>query len=104
MSHSSTARIPTLKGDGYLKQLAKHWGHKLEIAQAEGTCTITFPRDLHGADWPGPGVVTLTAEPDMLVCDIIASADGQLDGLKEVVSSHLDRFAFREAPLPFAWS
>ncbi|WP_051357011.1 DUF2218 domain-containing protein [Azorhizobium doebereinerae] len=101
---STIARVPTLKGGGYLQQLGKHWAHKLEVAFGEGTCAITFPRDARGADWPGPAVVTLTAEPDVLVCEIAGSAPEQVEALKGVVASHLDRFAFREAPLTFAWS
>ncbi|MGU3496948.1 DUF2218 domain-containing protein [Xanthobacteraceae bacterium A53D] len=103
MSHTSTARVPTQKGDAYIKQLAKHWSHKLEVTHADSTCTITFPRDMRGADWPAAAHITLTADGDVLVCTIHASAEAQLDGLKEVLASHLDRFAFREAPLAFNW-
>ena len=39
----------------------------------------------------------------MLDVRIDATAPEQRDTLKTVVASHLDRFAFREAPLPFAW-
>jgi hypothetical protein len=45
----------------------------------------------------------MTAEPDVLVCRIDASEPGQLEGLKGDVARHLDRFAFREAPLSFPW-
>ena len=34
---------------------------------------------------------------------IEASAPGQLEALKGAVARHLDRFAFREAPLTFDW-
>jgi len=34
---------------------------------------------------------------------IEASAEGQLEALKGAVARHLDRFAFREAPLAFDW-
>ena len=64
---------------------------------------MTFPRDARGADWPGPGILTMTAEREMLVCRIEATSQGQLSGLKGAVSRHIDRFAFREAPLPFDW-
>ena len=37
------------------------------------------------------------------MCRIDASAPGQLEGLKGAVARHLDRFAFREAPLTFDW-
>ena len=32
-----------------------------------------------------------------------ATSTEQLDGLKGAMARHLDRFAFREAPLPFDW-
>ncbi|HMN54399.1 MAG TPA: DUF2218 domain-containing protein, partial [Sphingopyxis sp.] len=34
---------------------------------------------------------------------IDASAEGQLEALKGAVARHLDRFAFREAPLRVDW-
>jgi hypothetical protein len=45
----------------------------------------------------------MIAHADTLECRILASAPGQLEGLKGAVARHLDRFAFREAPLPFHW-
>ena len=47
---------------------------------------------------------TLTAHDTALECHLDTSAEGQLEGLKGAVERHLDRFAFREAPLQFAWS
>jgi uncharacterized protein len=34
---------------------------------------------------------------------IDASCEGQLEGLKGAVARHVDRFAFREAPLVYGW-
>ena len=48
-------------------------------------------------------MVTLAATDDSLDCRIEASAPGQLEGLRGAVARHLDRFAFREAPLTFEW-
>lgn len=45
----------------------------------------------------------MAAGPEALDCRIEASAPEQLEGLKGAVQRHLDRFAFREAPLPFDW-
>ena len=65
---------------------------------------MVFPADARGASWQGEGRVEFTAEADTLVCRIIASEPGQLEGLKGAVARHIDRFAFREAPLAFDWS
>ena len=52
---------------------------------------------------PADGLVTMIAHAETLECRIDASSDGQLEGLKGALARHLDRFAFREAPLSFDW-
>ena len=101
---ASTAFVPTANGSRYLQQLCKHWSHNLAVEYDAERGKVVFPRDARGADWPGEGVVTMAAQPDVLECRIEASAEGQLEGLKGVLAKHLDRFAFREAPLKFDWS
>lgn len=65
--------------------------------------TIVFPKDGRGGPWAGDGLVTLIAHPDALECRIEASEPGQRDGLKGALARHIDRFAFREAPLTCEW-
>ena len=101
---SSTAQVPTANGSRYLQQLCKHWQHNLEVEFTPDRGTVRFPRDNRGADWPGEGLVTMTAQPEGLECRIDATAEGQLEGLKGALARHLDRFAFREAPLQFDWT
>ena len=99
----STARVPTDKGSRYLQQLCKHWSHNLAVEFTPEAGTVVFPRNARGADWPGDATLTLLAHGDSLECRLEASADGQLAALKDAVAHHLDRFAFREAPLRFDW-
>ena len=103
MSFASVAQVPTGHASRYLQQLCKHWSHNLEVEFTAERGTIVFPRDARGADWPADACVTLTARSDSLECRIEASAQGQLEGLKGALARHLDRFAFREAPLGFEW-
>lgn len=103
MSHGSTARVPTAHASRYLQQLCKHWSHNLAVEFDETTGAVTFPRNARGADWPGDAALTLQAHEDGLECRLDASAAGQLEALKGAVSRHVDRFAFREAPLAFDW-
>jgi hypothetical protein len=103
LSISSTALVPTANGSRYLQQLCKHWAHNLAVEFDAHEGRVTFPRDARGADWPGDALVTMTARDGALECRIDASAPGQLDGLKGALARHLDRFAFREAPLTFDW-
>jgi uncharacterized protein len=103
MSLSSTALVPTAHGSKYMQQLCKHWAHNLSVKFDATRGTVIFPKDARGAAWPDQGVVTMTAQTKGLLCRIDASAEGQLDGLKGALARHLDRFAFREAPLTFDW-
>lgn len=100
---SATAAVPTTQGSKYIQQLCKHWQHNLTVDFDSERGTVTFPRDAKGADHPGDGIATMTAGPDALTVRIEATSDAQLDGLKGVLERHLDRFAFREAPLTFDW-
>jgi hypothetical protein len=99
----SEARVPTGNASRYLQQLCKHWAHNLAVEFTAQRGSITFPKDARGATWPGDAVFRMEAQADALLCRIEASEPAQLEGLKVVVAKHLDRFAFREAPLPFDW-
>jgi hypothetical protein len=100
---ASTASVATTSASRYLQQLCKHWLHNLCVEFVASRGPIVFPRDARGASWAGDAAVTLTAAPDALDCRIDASEPGQLEALKGALARHLDRFAFREAPLAFDW-
>ncbi|ATE64755.1 DUF2218 domain-containing protein [Rhizorhabdus dicambivorans] len=100
---AATAAVPTANGSKCLQQLCKHWSHNLSVEFSPEKGVVVFPKDARGADFPDDAAVTFTAAPDRLHVRIEASADEQLERLKEVVATHLDRFAFREAPLGFDW-
>ena len=104
MTATAQVRVPTAHASRYLQQLCKHWGHALVVDFDESTGTVTFPRNARGADWPGDATLRLHAHADGLDCRLEASAAGQLEALKGALSRHLDRFAFREAPLAFDWT
>ncbi|WP_394647067.1 DUF2218 domain-containing protein [uncultured Sphingomonas sp.] len=88
------ARVPTHSASRYLQQLAKHWSHKMEVSFSEQAATIAFPN--------GAGL-ELRADSETLDVRLSVPDDGDAARMKDVVASHLDRFAFREAPLTFDW-
>jgi uncharacterized protein len=88
------ARVPTANAARYLQQLCKHWSHKLDVDLSERRGIVRFPS----------AVATMEASQDSLLVTIEAEESETLERMKGVVASHLDRFAFREAPLPFEWS
>jgi hypothetical protein len=103
MSFDSTVRVPTAHASRYLQQLCKHWAHNLAVEFDETAGRVTFPRNARGADWPGDATLSLQAHGDSLDCRLAASDPGQREALKGAVARHVDRFAFREAPLAFDW-
>ncbi|PQM27878.1 DUF2218 domain-containing protein [Sphingopyxis lindanitolerans] len=100
---SAAAQAPTDHASKYLQQLCKHWQHNLAVVFTPEHGTVTFPRDARGAEWATDALVTFDAGPGALSVRIDASSDEHLEAMKGVVARHLDRFAFREAPLAFDW-
>ena len=91
---STTAHVPTANASKYLKQLCKHWSHKLDVELEGNSGIVRF----------GEAVATMNAGDTELVVTVEAESAETLERMKGVVASHLDRFAFREAPLTFNWS
>lgn len=88
-----TAQVPTGNGARNLQQLCKHWSHKLDVQLSENEGVVRFP----------DAVATMKADGDRITVTVEAEDGETLERMKGVVASHLDRFAFREAPLPFQW-
>ncbi|BBF69151.1 DUF2218 domain-containing protein [Sphingobium sp. 3R8] len=88
-----TANVPTTHASRYLQQLCKHWSHKFETDFSPEQGVIAFPM----------GPIRMAAQPEALVVTLEPNADADVERFKQVVADHLDRFAFREAPLPFDW-
>ena len=101
---SMIAKVPTAHASKHLQQLCKHWQHNLAVEFTSEHGTVTFPKDARGATWTGDALVTFDAGADALTVRIDASSDAHVEAMKDVVARHLDRFAFREAPLAFDWT
>lgn len=87
------ATVPTENGSRYLQQLCKHWSHKFEVSFDAEKGEIAFPM----------GPIRMEAEAEALIVTIEPTPDADVERFKQVVADHLDRFAFREAPLTFEW-
>ncbi|NNC38310.1 MAG: DUF2218 domain-containing protein [Acidimicrobiales bacterium] len=102
--YKTEAKVPTAHASKYLQQVCKHWAHNLTVEFDANKGTVIFPKDARGADWPDQAIVTFVADDTALFCQIEASAQGQKEGLKGAIERHIDRFAFREAPLTYDWN
>ncbi len=91
----SVARVPTHSASKYLQQLAKHWSHKMEVTFSEEEGRIAFPNR---------AVLEMRADSETLDVALTVPESEDVERMRGVVSSHLDRFAFREAPLTFDWA
>ncbi|WP_323771709.1 DUF2218 domain-containing protein [Antarctobacter sp.] len=78
----------TDRADRYLGTLCKHFGHKVPVRHDKGTGQIELPF----------GLCVLSADETGLALSVEASDKSQLDKTIKVISSHLERFAFRENP------
>lgn len=90
---SATGTVPTANGAKYVQQLCKHWAHKLEVQTTDAGGIVIFPN----------ATATMTATESLLTVTIAADDAETVERMKGVVATHLDRFAFREAPLAFDW-
>ena len=79
----SRAEIATDSGAKLMNRLCKHWAHKLEVEQGEGSCIMRV-------------------EPDKLVVAVEALEEEDLDRLEGIIDSHLERMAGDET-LNIVW-
>jgi uncharacterized protein len=90
----SHASVATEKPTPYMKQLCKHFGHKVEVAFDDERGTIVFAMGRCELDATHAGVLRMRAQ----------AADAEsLARTEQVVGSHLERFGRRDE-LSVSWS
>jgi hypothetical protein len=87
VSVTSTARVATDRGERYRKQLASHFGNRIEVTESPAGTVLT---------WGSGGTTTLTVEPDALVMIAVADDAKTLDQVKDVTGRHLERFGEKD--------
>ena len=89
----TTGTCETPNASRYLQQLCKHFGHKVEASFDETSGRIAFPAT----------TATLAATPARLTVVLDVQDPGEVARMREVIASHLRRFAFREEFDGMAW-
>jgi len=87
MTVTSTSRVATDRGERYRKQLASHFGNKIEVDESPAGTVLK---------WGFGGTTTLSVEDGALVM-LAAADDGEtLDRVKDVSGRHLERFGEKD--------
>lgn len=81
----------------YIKQLVSHWGHKMATSFDEGDGMGSFPFSEHTS-------AVMTARPGGVAITLTTADHDENVRMRGVIERHLDRFAFREAPLTYEWA
>ncbi|WP_020181473.1 DUF2218 domain-containing protein [Methylopila sp. M107] len=92
---AATGHAATTRGALYVEQLCKHWSHKLQVERSGASALIRLPSGAR---------IALAPDPEGIAISITAADASALDQAKSVLTAHLDRFAFREAPIPVQWT
>ena len=90
----SHASVATEKPTPYMKQLCKHFGHKVEVNFDDERGSIVFAMGRCELDATQAGVLKLRAQAD---------DDESLARTQQVVGSHLERFGRRDE-LSVSWA
>jgi hypothetical protein len=84
------------KPERYIQQLVSHWTHKMTTTYDAGDGMGVFP-------FSDTDSAVMTAREGGIAITLTAGDRERNVHLRGVIERHLDRFAFREAPLPFDW-
>src|SRR5690242_2082533 len=90
----SESRVATEKPTPYMKQLCKHFGHKVETAFDDERGRIVFAMGRCELDATQPGVLVMRAS---------AEDEAGLARTRDVIGSHLERFGRRDG-LSISWN
>lgn len=90
----STADFPTARGAQLMQTMAKHFGHKIEVEITETRALMRFQ----------PGDAWAEIVPQGLRLTVRSDTPEGVARVREVVESHLLRFAHREDPRPLVWA
>ena len=84
------------KPERYIQQLVSHWSHKMATSYDDGDGMGVFPfSDTESA--------VMTARPGGIAITLTTGDHERNVHQRGVIERHIDRFAFREAPLTYEW-
>ncbi|WP_328598324.1 DUF2218 domain-containing protein [Croceibacterium salegens] len=97
MSATATGMAYCEQPERYIKQLVSHWGHKMATSYDDGDGMGVFPFSEHTN-------AVMTAHKDGIGITLTTADAEENERMRGVIERHIDRFAFREAPLTYEWT
>ena len=99
MTSTALGFAPCEKPARYVQQLVKHWSHKMATSweahgEEGGHAEFPFSDDENAQ---------MDIRADGIAITLTTPGHERNVQLRGVIERHLDRFAFREAPLSFDW-
>ncbi|HWK41212.1 MAG TPA: DUF2218 domain-containing protein [Croceibacterium sp.] len=85
------------KPERYIQQLVSHWSHKMATSYDEGDGMGVFP-------FSDTETAVMTAREGGIAITLTTGDADRNVHMRGVIERHLDRFAFREAPLAYEWT
>jgi uncharacterized protein len=86
---------PCEKPARYIQQLVSHWSHKMAATYDDGHALFPFSDTTEA---------TMDVRDDGIGITLTTPDHDENVRMRGVLERHLDRFAFREAPLTFTWT
>ena len=95
-AYTATGFAPCEKPERYIQQVVSHWSHKMATSYDKGDGMGLFPFSEHTH-------CIMTARPEGIGITLTTADRAENERMRGVVERHIDRFAFREAPLTYTW-
>jgi hypothetical protein len=83
------------KPERYIQQVASHWSHKYATSYEDGVGTFPFSET---------ETAVMAARPGGIAITLVTPDQERNQHMRGVIERHIDRFAFREAPLAYEWN
>ena len=78
--------IPTAHASKYLKQMCKHFAHKVEVDFDDFRAHVAFP----------PGPCQMNADASELVISCQSDSEKGIEVMQSIIDQHIVKFAWRE--------
>lgn len=99
MTCIANGRVTCSKPARYVQQLVSHWKHKMDASWeplANGGCA-TFP-------FSDDTFATMVCKQELISIQLTTPSVERNIEMRGVIERHIERFAFREAPLSYEWA